>query len=308
MNRTTFKFPFRILMVWIIGMVLAGGYFAVLDRIAPEILLREGETNHSDLYSLAERINQRVRRLRWVLPTDEKIRLLDEAIAALEKATAQRPNSQYYFWFLGQNLYLRAQLEEPSNPILIDRALEAFDTSWELTDREWEKPGVILARHYAENDQPQRAEEILERLLSVHPQSPQLYAGLLDLYLSQGRDSEAISLLNEKGESLSLTVSDRDRIAGVHLRNRDYPAAIEVLNNLVAGGGGSSRHRLTLAAALKAVGRIEESFGALRDFIEPLKRDHALRPAVAYGLERYPLELFPPLSYLWLEGKLGPLP
>ena len=308
MNRARPRLLIRVLLAWTSALAVSAGYLALLSAIAPEILLREGVRNHNDLYRLAEKNNRQVRRLRWVLPAAEKIRLLDEAVAALEEATAQRPESQYYFWFLGQNLYLRAQQEDSANPVHLDRALDALHKSWDLTHREWDKPGVFLARHYSRNDRPAQAEEILNHIVSIHPQSPEAYSILLDLYFEQDRNDEALALLQAKRDNLSLSVSDQDRIGDLYLKKGDYPAAIEIYKNLVTGGGGNSRHFLLLAGALRTVGEFEESFRILRDFIEPLKRDKTLRPASSFGLKSYPKELFPPLSYLWLEGKLKPLP
>jgi tetratricopeptide (TPR) repeat protein len=295
----------RLLFLWICALILSAAYFIGLYRIAPAILIREGRANHSDLYALADKNYRRVRELRWVLPAEEKNRLLDEAIDALEEATKQRPESRDYRWYLGSTLYLRAHQLDPPDSTLIARALEEVTSLWESTGRDWEKPGAFLADHYAKYGDREQAISILEHLLMVHPGSGDTYSALLDLYLAQNRKEEAVKLLLLKEQKTSLSMSDLDRLSLLFFERGDFSAAIDTLNRLVSGGAGDTRRLFLLAAAHRGIADFDAAFRILRETLNGLRFGTKFPSAQSYSLPRFPEGVFPTLAYLLLERRLG---
>ncbi|MCB9547948.1 MAG: tetratricopeptide repeat protein [Myxococcales bacterium] len=123
----------------------------------------------------------------------------------------------------------------------------------------------------------------LERLVAAGDQRARILRMLMQLYLDQGRHTDAVRLLDRLEARFALTTDDRRKLADVFLQTGQTDAALKQLYRVKADDPSDPLVRLKLAELLEARGQLPEA----EQMYRALAADYRTNPVVFLRLAAF---------------------
>ena len=286
--------------------LLTAVYLWLLHSFSPRILERDRLSSVWYLRELADEKIREANELKWIAPREERQELLDEATRILEKIRVIRPDSEFYEYYWAVTKYRAVMFRTHPDPEEAATALDRILRMWEEGNRESERLGNLLVYHYTYlSPDPEKAEEILYRLLELNPKESPRYDELIDLLIAQGKTDKAIRYLEKKIDLQLATSDNRNTLATLYFQLGRWGRVEELLRSNLVGGATSLRSWLMYGVVLAIRGDLPSSLSAFRSYMEGADEEVPFPATPLENLDGYPADAFPLFSYLVLESSLN---
>jgi tetratricopeptide (TPR) repeat protein len=158
------------------------------------------------------------------------------AAAKYEQALASDPSRSEIYFYLGNcydNLFKASHKGEAENDAYIQKAIDNYQKAAEKDPKpEMKKLALqyLVAAYGPEKlDQPDKAEPIVQRMISLEPNEPTNYFALAKIYEDGGRYDEAEQTLLKAKEVKPNDPLVYTTLSGFYNRQGDFPKTIEAL-------------------------------------------------------------------------------
>ncbi len=159
-----------------------------------------------------------------------------DAAAKYETAVASDPNKAEIFFYLGNcydNMYKPSRQGEAENDAYIQKAIANYEKSAERDPKpEMRKLALqYLVAAYGPDklNAPEKAEPIVQKMISIEPNEPTNYFALAKIYEDGGRYEDAEKALLKAQEVKPNDPLVYTTISGFYNRQGDFPKTIEAL-------------------------------------------------------------------------------
>jgi tetratricopeptide (TPR) repeat protein len=159
-----------------------------------------------------------------------------DAAAKYETAIASDPNKAEIFFYLGNcydNMYKPSRQGEAENDAYIQKAIANYEKSAERDPKpEMRKLALqYLVAAYGPDklNAPEKAEPIVQKMISIEPNEPTNYFALAKIYEDGGRYEDAEKALLKAQEVKPNDPLVYTTISGFYNRQGDFPKTIEAL-------------------------------------------------------------------------------
>jgi len=159
-----------------------------------------------------------------------------DAAAKYETAIASDPNKAEIFFYLGNcydNMYKPSRQGEAENDAYIQKAITNYERSAERDPKpEMRKLALqYLVAAYGPDklNAPEKAEPIVQKMISIEPNEPTNYFALAKIYEDGGRYEDAEKALLKAQEVKPNDPLVYTTISGFYNRQGDFPKTIEAL-------------------------------------------------------------------------------
>ncbi|MEZ4471772.1 MAG: tetratricopeptide repeat protein [bacterium] len=164
-----------------------------------------------------------------------------------------------------------------------DQAAGQIAAADELTPPELvDHQGLLVCREQVGGLPATRTAE-LERLVAAGDQRARVLRMLMQLYLDQGRHTDAVGLLERLEQRFALTTDDRRRLADIFLKTGQVDAALKQLFRVKADDPSDPLVRLKLAELLETRGQHAEA----EQMYRALAVDYRTNPVVFLRLAAF---------------------
>src|SRR5579862_3049137 len=191
--------------------------------------------------------------------TYAKSQRVPEAIAEAQKAIDADPNNPEPHRLLAR-IYVRNLGDLSANSSqkqTIDKAIDQFNEILRLDPKD-SQSALWLARLYRFENNPDKAEQTLRKILATDPENDGALEQLSQLLTDQGRTNDAIELLS-KAAANSSSATIYDLLGDAHYQAHEYAKAEESYQEAVKLDPDEVSHRKGLAQTLLAEEKFPEA-------------------------------------------------
>jgi len=126
---------------------------------------------------------------------------------------------------------------------------------------------LALADILAAQGKDKDCEFVLSTCIRQHPDFVPCYNGLAELYIRQGRITEAADVLSEAVRAWPNDAVLLNNLGMCHLIRRDYGTSLEFFTRATASAPGRSKYQANMATSLGMLGRDAEALAILRQIL-----------------------------------------
>ena len=159
------------------------------------------------------------------------------AAAKYEQALASDPSRTEIYFYLGNsydNMFKASHMGEAENDSYIQKAIQNYEKAAETDPKpDMKKLALqyLVAAYGPEKlNQPEKAEPIVQKMISLEPNEPTNYFALAKIYEDGGRYDEAEQTLMKAKEVRSNDPLVYTTLSGFYNRQGDFPKTIDALN------------------------------------------------------------------------------
>jgi len=159
------------------------------------------------------------------------------AAAKYEQALASDPSRTEIYFYLGNsydNMFKASHMGEAENDSYIHKAIENYEKSAEKDPkpdmRKLALQYLVAAYGPEKLNQPEKAEPIVQKMITLEPNEPTNYFALAKIYEDGGRFDDAEQTLMKAKEAKPNDPLVYTTISGFYNRQGDFPKTIDALN------------------------------------------------------------------------------